>query len=201
MIKSNVTLNGVITQGASVRSGNEGDKYLGFTVKTTIPGKTGNKDIEVSVSKDGTEADIPMFAVGSRIEIVGVLTFRKRGDSLYLNLRASSVNFSPTSVKNSIEGTMEFTGTIGKTVEEKTDKKGNSYLTFSAFSTEKVGEDFVYTWVRFLKFSAEKEAFLTGKAKIHAKGKMELSVYYDTIGISCVVSEICEKEMRSDVTQ
>lgn len=200
MIKCNVTLNGVITQGASLRSGSDGDKYLSFAVKTTIPGKPRNKDIEVSVSRDGSEDEIPIFTVGSRIEVMGVLTFRKRGDNLYLNLRASSINFNPTSVRNSIEGTMEFTGTIGKYVEEKTDKKGNSYLTFSAFSTEKVGDDFLYTWVRFLRFSAEKEAFLTGKAKINTKGKLELSTYNDTIGISCVISEISEKEIRPTTT-
>lgn len=192
MIKCNVTLNGIISRGAAIHTNNEGKKQLGFTVTVVLPGKTGNKPMEVSVRKDGTAAETARFVIGTRIGIEGMLTFRKRNDNLYLNLQADKVNFNPDNDKDSLEGTLEFRGTIGKQVEEKTDRKGCKYLTFSGFSTEKSGDDFAYTWVRFIRFSAEREPFLNAKAKIQAKGRLELSVFLERLGISCRVEEICE---------
>lgn len=192
MIKCNATLNGVISRAATMRSGSEGKQFIGFTVKVIVPGKTGNKEVEVSVSKDGTETEAAIFTAGKRIEATGTLTFKKKEDKLYLNFRCEEANLSPQNDKSGIEGSMEFKGTIGKQVEEKTDRKGNAYITFSAFSTEKAGETFSYTWVRFIRFSSQKEAFLTPKSKIRVKGQMELSAYYDNIGISCRIDEISE---------
>lgn len=192
MIKCNVTVNGVISRAATMRSGSEGNQFISFSVKVSIPGKPGNKEVEISVSKDGTESEIPMYVIGKRIEVSGILSFRKREDKLYLNLRSESVNLSPQDGKSGIEGTLEFKGTIGKQVEEKTDRKGNTYITFSAFSAEKNGEDFAYTWVRFIRFSSQKESFLTPKSKIQAKGRLELSAYNDNIGISCRIDELSE---------
>ena len=84
------------------------------------------------------------------------------------------------------------TGRPAKQVEEKTDKKGGKYLVFSAFSTEKDGEAFAFTWVRFIRFSTEREAFLAPKAGITAKGKLELSAYLDKLNIACRVEELAE---------
>ena len=192
MIKCNVTLNGIVCRGAAIHTNNEGRKQLGFMVTVAIPGKTGNKQVEVSVRKDETEIETTQFVIGTRVEIEGRLTFRKRNDNLYLNLQADKVNFNPDNDKDTLEGTLEFRGTIGKKVEEKTDRKGNKYLTFSGFSTEKSGDDFAYTWVRFIRFSAKRESFLNAKAKIQAKGKLELSIFLERLGISCRVEEICE---------
>lgn len=197
MIKCNVTLNGVISRAATMRSGSEGKQFIGFSVKVIIPGKTGNKEVEVSVSKDGTEAEAAMFTVGTHIEATGTLTFKKREENLYLNFRCENANLSPQHDKSGIEGSLEFKGTIGKQVEEKTDRKGKAYITFSAFSAEKTGEDFSYTWVRFMRFSPQKEGFLSPKSKICVKGQLELSAYYDNIGISCRIDEISEYQGAS----
>lgn len=197
MIKCNVTLNGVISRAATMRSGSEGKQFIGFSVKVIIPGKTGNKEVEVSVSKDGTEAEAAMFTMGTRIEATGTLTFKKREEKLYLNFRCENANLSPQHDKSGIEGSLEFKGTIGKQVEEKTDRKGKAYITFSAFSAEKTGEDFSYTWVRFIRFSSQKESFLSPKSKICVKGQLELSAYYDNIGISCRIDEISEYQGTS----
>ena len=86
---------------------------------------------------------------------------------------------------------------------EKTDKKGGKYLVFSAFSTEKDGDAFAFTWVRFIRFSAEREAFLVPKTGITAKGKLELSAYLDKLNIACRVEELAEwvKKEHNNQTQ
>lgn len=193
MIKCNVTMNGIVSRTASMRTNKEGKSYIGFAVKTTIFAKAGHsKQVEVFVSKDGTAAELPSYVAGQRIELKGVLTFRKREENLYLNFYAESVDFHPQNERDLIEGTIEFRGTMGKQVEEKRDKKGNAYSVFSAFSTEKHEENFAFTWVRFIRFSAEKESWLQPKARICAQGMLELSVYLDKINLSCRVEEIAE---------
>ena len=191
MIKCNVTMNGIVSRTASMRTNKEGKSYIGFAVKTTILAKAGSsKQVEVFVSKDGTAAELPLYVAGQRIELKGVLTFRKREENLYLNFYAESVDFHPQNERDVIEGTIEFRGTVGKQVEEKRDKRGNAYSVFSAFSTEKHEENFAFTWVRFIRFTAEKDGWLQPKAR--AKGVLELSVYLDKINLSCRVEEMRE---------
>ena len=204
MIKCNVTINGTVSRAATVRTNSEGQSFICFTVKATIPAKLGaGKQVEISVSMDGEETDTTSYAVGARVEMQGTLTFRKRSDNLYLNFHADAVDFTPASDKDNIEGDIEFRGTIGKQVEEKTDKKGGKYLVFSAFSTEKDGDAFAFTWVRFIRFSAEREAFLVPKTGITAKGKLELSAYLDKLNIACRVEELAEwvKKEHNNQTQ
>lgn len=193
MIRCNVTMTGMVSRAASMRTNKEGKSYVSFAVKTTIAAKTGSsKQVEVFVWKDGTEAELSSYAVGQRIALTGVLTLRKREENLYLNLSAECVDFHPIQEQDGIEGSIEFIGTVGKQVESKTDKRGKAYLVFSAFSTEKHESNFIFTWVRFIRFSAEKENWLQPKARICAKGVLELSTYLDKINLSCRVEEIAE---------
>lgn len=202
MIKCNVTINGTVSRTATVRTNSEGQSFICFSVKVTIPAKSGaGKQVEISVSRDGSETDSAQYAMGARVEMRGTLTFRKRGDNLYLNFHADAVDFAPASGKDSIEGDFEFRGTIGKQVEEKTDKKGGKYIVFSAFSTEKDGEAFAFTWVRFIRFSTERESFLAPKAGITAKGKLELSAYLDKLNIACLVEELAEWVKKENSNQ
>ena len=77
------------------------------------------------------------MATGSRIQVQGELTFKKRGEMLYLNMDAKTIDMQPSMTDDEIVGEMTFRGKIGKEVECKQDKKGNPYIVFSAFSTEK----------------------------------------------------------------
>ncbi len=202
MIKCNVTINGTVSRVATVRTTSDGRTFTCFAVKITIPAKSGTgKQVEVSVLMDGQK--IAPITIGTRIEMQGTLTFRKRNEVLYLNFHADTVDISPASDKDDLTGNIEFKGTIGKQVEEKTDKKGGKYLVFSAFSTEKDGEAFAFTWVRFVRFSVEREPFLTHKSRIIVKGKLELSAYLDKINIGCRVSELSEwvKQENRNQTQ
>lgn len=66
MIKCNVTINGIVSRTASMRTNKEGKSYIGFAVKTTIPAKAGSsKQVEVFVSKDGTATDPPLMCPDS----------------------------------------------------------------------------------------------------------------------------------------
>ncbi len=197
MIKSQATINGVISKAAAMRTNKDGKSCLTFSVKLTVPGSRNNmqgKEVYISVCKDGTETEIPQYVVGSRIEAIGTLTFRKTGDNLYLNFFADSVNFAPENQKDGIEGTLEFKGTVGKSVDAKTDKAGKQYVVFSAFSTEKAGDTLQFTWVRFIKLDCTPEPFLQPKAKIEVKGKLKVSSYLGRIDLDCRLEEVKEWE-------
>lgn len=193
MIKCNVTVCGTISKAAVVRTNNENKAFTAFAVNCVIPARNGiDKTVEISVAKDGEEYNRADYTVGKRVEISGVLTFKKRGDNLYFNMSASSVNLTVASNEDSIKGEMLFRGKTGKNIEEKTDKKGKNFLQFSAFSAEKVNDGFEYLWVRFLGFDREREEWLQPQTGIEAKGKLELSVYNDKLNIACKVSEMSE---------
>ena len=78
----------------------------------------------------------------------------------------------------------------------KNDKKGKTFLMFSAFSAEKIGEEFAFTWVRFVRFSEEKEEWLQSKAAIEAKGELEISAYNDRLNLGCKVAKLSQWEKK-----
>jgi len=193
MIKCNVTVCGTVSRAAAVRTNNEGKPFTVFAVNCVVPAKNGiNKTVEISVAKDGEETGLSDYAVGKRVEISGVLTFKKRGENLYFNLSASSVSLSVGSNEDSIGGDMHFRGKTGKNIDEKTGKNGKKFLQFSAFSAEKVNDGFEYLWVRFVGFDREREGWLQPQTGIEVKGELELSVYNDKLNIACKVSEMSE---------
>lgn len=193
MIKCNVTVCGTVSKAASCRTNKEGKPFVSFAMNVVIPAKNGiNKTIEVSVIKDGTLTEVGCCNVGSRIEVAGVLTPRKRGDVMYFNLSANCINGNPTEDKDCIKGEMEFRGKTGKNIEEKQDKNGMPFCQFSAFSAEKVQDGFEYIWVSFFLFDGKREAWLQPGVKANIKGTLSLSVFNDKLDFSCRVSEISE---------
>ena len=203
MIKCNVTVCGTVSRQAQMRANKEGKSFISFGINVVIPAKSGiNKTVEISVAKDGdTQAELGNYPVGSRIEVAGILQFHKKGDFLYLNLSASGVNTFNAGSQDSITGTMEFRGTVGKNVDVKNDKKGNPYTTFSAFSSEKDGENYAYTWVRFMQFGAQKPDWLQHKAGVNAKGDLQVGVYNDRLDLTCRVSELSIWEKNAGSTK
>ncbi len=202
MIRCNVKVSGVVSQAATNRTNGEGKPFTAFTLKVVIPAKSGiNKTMYVSVIKDGTCEELTSVQIGERLEVSGTMTLKKRGDIFYLNLSASEVNLSVSEDKDVIEGDLQFRGKIGKSIDEKTDKKGNPYIQFSAYSSEKVDDGFEHTWVRFIRFGKAKEEWLVPEMKIEAKGALELSVYNDHLNISCRAEDITEYVSPSNNNQ
>ena len=167
-----------------------------------VQAKTGiNKTIEISVAKDGNnQAELVNYPIGSRVEVAGVLQFHKKGDVLYLNLSALGVNSSNAGNQDTITGSIEFRGTIGKQVEVKTDKKGKPYTMFSAYSSEKDGENYSYTWVRFMQFDTPKADWVQAKAGINAKGDLQVGAYNDRLDLTCRITELTPWEKKSAST-
>ena len=175
MIKCNVSVCGTVSKAAVVRNGKDGMPFTTYSMDVVVPAKSGiNKTVIVSCIMDGDDAE--GIVVGNRIELKGVLTFKKKDDNLYFNLKVSEVNLSP--------------------VSESKDGIGKAFLMFSAFSAEKIGEEFAFTWVRFVRFSEEREEWLQSKATIEAKGELEISVYNDRLNLGCKVAELNQWEKK-----
>ena len=137
MIRCNVTVCGVVSKVATCRTNKDGQPFVTFAMNVVISAKSGiNKTIEVSVLKDGTLTEVGNIVTGQRIEVVGTIVPKKRGENLYFNMTATSINSDTTATEDGIVGQMEFRGKIGKSIEEKQSKKGEPYLMFSAFSAE-----------------------------------------------------------------
>ena len=202
MIKCNVTVCGTISRQAQMRANKEGKQFISFGISVVVQAKTGiNKTVEISVAKDGdNQAELVKYPIGSRVEVAGVLQFHKKGDVLYLNLSASGVNSSNAGNQDAIIGSIEFRGTIGKQVEVKTDKKGKPYTMFSAYSSEKDGENYSYTWVRFMQFDTPKADWVQAKTGINAKGDLQVRAYNDRLDLICRITELTPWEKKAAST-
>lgn len=203
MIKCNVTVCGTVSRQAQMRANKEGTQFASFGINIVILAKSGiNKTVEISVAKTCNNlSELPPIQVGTRIEVAGILMFHKKGEALYLNLSATGINTFNASNNDGINGTMEFRGTLGKQIEDKTTKSGKSFTVFSAYSSEKDGDNYTYTWVRFMQFDKRKETWMQPKAGINAKGDLELGVYNNRLDLTCRISECSLWEKNSNTYQ
>ena len=86
MIKCNVSVCGTVSKAAVVRKGKDGMPFTTYSVDVVVPAKSGiNKTVIVSCIMDGDDSE--GIVVGNRIELKGVLTFKKKDDNLYFNLK------------------------------------------------------------------------------------------------------------------
>ena len=193
MIKCNdVKVCAVISRAASEKTGKDGTKFLSFSVKPTITAYNGeSKELDINVTFNGDRGRMAELTVGKRVQVAGTLSVNKRNGEVKFYLRAESVEVVSAEDADSIEGEMTFTGKIGKKgIEEKTDKNGNIYKTFSGFSSDKSGDQMEFTWVRFLYFRPkEGEDFLLASSTIEVKGDLKLSVYNGAVTFECMVTE------------
>lgn len=200
MIKCNVIACGTVSRTAQVRTSREGKAFLSLSMNVMIPAKSGaGKMLEFSVAKDvSIENEASLYPFGAHVQVTGVLTFRKQGEALYLNLSASDIKVTDPSTPDSIKGDMEFRGSLGKNIEQKQDKKGGTYCNFSAFSSEKSGTDtqgkptFEYLWVRFVLFGEGPREWMSARCGIDVKGDLQMGVYNERLEIGCHVRELAE---------
>ena len=193
MIKCEVSVCGTINKEAIIRTNKDGKSFMSFAMNIVLPTTSGSKVIDVSVLCDNDRNyDLSKFCVGTRLNISGTLLFKKRGDNLYLNLYAEGFEFGNVAAIDSIKGSMQFRGKLGKTIEEKTDKKGNKYHTFSGVSSEKVSDGFEYIWVSFFDFSQVLNDAIKPETKVEIAGSLDLSFYKDKLTISSRVKNISQ---------
>lgn len=203
MIKCEVTVCAKINRAAMVKETNDGQRFLSFGVQLPIKGRDGSSLLtNISVTLDGGEDDKQTYTIGQRVRVLGNMTIRKKGDKTFFNLRGDGgVELCKSTEEDSIEGTIDFKGKIGKKgVVNNTDKKGRPFKSFSAFSTDKDGDDTHFTWVRFLHFKQkEDEDFLTANSYIEVSGTLQLGVFHDEISLDCRVDEIKKWELQPKI--
>ena len=183
MIKCEVTASAIISRAAQVKKDKEDKDFVTFGIKVPVHGRNGEKkDMEISVSVNGGKEVAAVYTQGRRVSVTGVMSVRKKDGKMFFNLRSSKdVELLNTVTDETISGTMEFRGKIGKKgVEERKDKNDKVFKAFQAFSSEKQeeGKNPEFIWVRFLYFNPnEGEDFLKADSYIEAKGDLQLGVF------------------------
>ena len=153
MIKCNVTACGIIVSSAVEKQNKEGGKFLAFTIIVSIEGKDKSvKELHIGVAAEGDQTTAANYQAGRRVTVHGNLFIKKVEENLYFNLRSEgAIEQNDSSLPDRLEGAMEFKGKIGnKGIETMTSKKGTSFKVFSAFSSDKDGENRAFTWTSML---------------------------------------------------
>ena len=192
MIKSNLKVCAVINRAASVKKDKKGASYLSYGVQLPVSGKNGEtQTLVINVMMAPSKGSVSDLTVGRRVALEGEMAIHKHGGKLSCYLRPERVELVENG-SDSIEGTLEFRGKLGKKeVELKEDKNGNIYMVFSAFSTDKTKDKPEFTWVSFLYFDPKDgEDFLKPGTYIDAKGTLQLGVYHDAVTLDCLVDEV-----------
>ena len=106
MIKCEVTLCGIVSRVATRRTTKDGKAYTNFAVKVNIPERNGTGiTAEVFINREGElSEELSGMATGNRIQVQGELTFRKRGEMLYLNMDAKTIDMQPSMTDDEIVG-------------------------------------------------------------------------------------------------
>lgn len=201
MIKADINITGTIKRGATIRNDKNGKPYLSFVMVIHLTDPKGKeKEIEIFVA-DGKaqQSDVALYKEKRRVQISGKLDVRKKGEELAFYLNAEDITTKDVAALDSISGILHFRGHLrtDNVYEEKTDKNGKPYLTFSAYSSEKVGENFVSTWVSFMRFPAKDATidsilpeWFKSKANVNIDGDFKLECYNGNVRLSSRVSDM-----------
>ena len=210
MIKAEVKMAGTVKRSAAMRTDKDNNPYLSFvmTVSITDAKSKSSKDMDVLVSMTKAKKnDVALYTEGRRVVAQGKLDIRKKGEEYAFYLTASQLSAKDVPEQDEVAGEMQFRGRLknNDVIEVKEDRKGNYYFVFSAYSTEKVGDDFVSIWVRFIRFPAKgediddiKPDWMQPKARVSVTGDLEISVYNNIFRFTCIVRSLEEyvKEYR-----
>lgn len=202
MIKSEVTVCGVITRAAELKKTDKGDSFIMFSMKLDLRGRDGTTfPLYITVTSDGGESDVVKYQQGKKVTVLGNLHFRKKGDKQYFNLRADGgIELSDSGKEEKIEGKMDFKGKIGsKGVGSHLDKKNRTYKTFSAFSQSKEGENSEFIWFRFMYFNpkSDEESILAAGKYVEVRGDLQLGSYQGKLSLDCRVDTVKEWVLKN----
>lgn len=205
MIKAEVNVTGTINRSAVVRTDKNNNPYLAFSmnVNLTSPIEPVATPFTVFVSVlNGKQEELSLYTEGKRLVVNGSMDIHKKDEKLTFFLAAKHIATEAVSVLDSISGTLDFRGHLrnDNVYEERTTRIGGKpFLRFSAYSAEKDGENFVSTWVNFIRFPDKdasldtiKEPWMTAKAHVNIRGTFELDAYKGKLSINSRVLEISE---------
>ena len=204
MIKAEVKMVGTVKRSAAMRTDKDNNPYLSFvmTVSFTDAKSKSSKDMDVFVSMTKAKKnDVALYTEGRRVVAQGKLDIRKKGEEYAFYLTATQLSAKDVPEQDEVAGEMQFRGRLknNDVIEVKEDRKGNYYFVFSAYSTEKVDDDFVSIWVRFIRFPAKgediddiKPDWMQPKARVSVTGDLEISVYNNVFRFTCIVRSLEE---------
>lgn len=191
MIKCNVKVCGIINRAASVKQTADGKSFVAFGMSVEVPSTKGDA-VSVNISVAADSADAAVLTQGRRVSVDGVLKIKGAAEKkTYFKLSAENIALDLVA-ESGISGEMEFRGVVCKDIKTPTDKKGNRYLRFSAYSTDKIGDDFFSVFVRFVSFNEAIPSFIVPKAKIEAKGELRISTFNGNLDLNCKAVELKE---------
>lgn len=191
MIKCNVKVCGIINRAASVKQTADGKSFVAFGMSVDVPSTKGDV-VPVIISVAADNADVAVLTQGRRVSVDGVLKIKGAAEKkTYFNLSAENITLDPVE-EAGISGEMEFRGVVCKDIKTPTDKKGNRYLRFSAYSTDKIGDEFFSVFVRFVSFNEAIPSFIVPKAKIEAKGELRISTFNGNLDLNCKAVKLKE---------
>lgn len=208
MIRADVTAIGTIKRAATIRTDKNNQPYLSFILGITLTDSKGRaKDIELFVmDTKGKQSDISLYSEKKRVSVKGRMNIRTKGEELAYYINAESITTKEVAELDSIDGDLRFVGFLrkDKVCEEKTDRNGKPYLIFSAYSSEKVGDSFVNTWVNFRRFPEKdtgietvKPEWMQPKAHVIIDGDLHLEYYGGKVRISSRVKDMSLWEKKS----
>jgi len=208
MIRADVTAIGTIKRAATIRTDKNNQPYLSFILGITLTDSKGSaKDIELFVmDTKGKQSDISLYSEKKRVSVKGSMNIRTKGEELAYYINAESITTKEVAELDSIDGDLRFVGFLRKDkfCEEKTDRNGKPYLIFSAYSSEKVGDSFVNTWVNFRRFPEKdtgietvKPEWMQPKAHVIIDGDLHLEYYGGKVRISSRVKDMSLWEKKS----
>ena len=194
MIKCNVTTCGVITSSAEEKTSKEGEKFISFSMVVPFEGKDGTvKEQYISVSAPGDAQSAANYSAGRRVTASGVLYIRKHDSSTYLNLRTdSNIEFNESTTPDRLVGSK----ISKKGIKDFNSKKGKPMQSFSAFSSDKNGENYEFTWVSFINLSPIHEEYLAADKYVEVHGDLQLDVFKGELQLECKVKSIAHWELN-----
>jgi len=208
MIRADVTAIGTIKRAATIRTDKNNQPYLSFILGITLTDSKGSaKDIELFVmDTKGKQSDISLYSEKKRVSVKGSMNIRTKGEELAYYINAESITTKEVAELDSIDGDLRFVGFLrkDKVCEDKTDRNVKPYLIFSAYSSEKVGDSFVNTWVNFRRFPEKdtgietvKPEWMQPKAHVIIDGDLHLEYYGGKVRISSRVKDMSLWEKKS----
>lgn len=206
MIKCNATACGTINSSAEEKQSNSGEKFISFSMVIPLLGKDGStREQYVSVSAPGDKETAATYTTGRKVTVSGVLYIRKHDGNLFFNLRSDGkIEFNESTANDRLEGSMEFKGKISnKGIKEIKSKKGKEMQVFSAFSSDKEGDNREFTWVNFIVFSPIHADYFAAEKYVDVKGDLQLDVYNGNLQLECKVKsveawDLAKSEQKAD---
>lgn len=191
MIKCNAKVCGVISRAASVKQTAGGKSFVTFGMAVEVPAKKGAvTPVYISVATDA--ADTSALVAGRKVAVGGQLRIKGALErKTFFNLSAESIELDSPAPQG-ITGEVTFTGTCSKDIATPTDRNGKRFVRFSAYSTDRVGEDFFSVFMRFVMFEEAIPAFVVPKARIEVRGDLRVSTFNGNLDLNCRIAEIKE---------